>query len=185
MRFIYFTHNTLQIPRVARQCMVALCEAVAEWGVESEIVSFNVRLHKDEPSHPDFRSLYNIRAPLRVKSYPIPFVRTETSWAVTGFRLLAYSWHLFKVLLRTPRSVPVVTSARNYSILAMLILVRNLCRREISVLADVHGLCTNRLARWVHRHVDQNICITAALRDALRENFDLPACRLAVADTGV
>lgn len=204
IRFIYYSHQTLQVPRVARQCMVALCEGVAELGVDAEIVSFTARMHPSEPVHPPFHELYGVRAPLRHTAYRIPgaVVDTEAAWFKVA-RLGIYVTHLLRYLFRelfagmfsrgsdekshgkSRRHRLTVVSARNFSVLGVMILVARLWRGRFVVLADVHGMPTSRLSRWVHRRVDGNVCISASLADDLRRELGLPHKKTTVAHSGV
>jgi glycosyltransferase involved in cell wall biosynthesis len=188
VRFIYYSHHTLQIPRVARQCMVALCEGAAELGATAEIVSYAVRVHPNEPIHPPFRELYGVTAPLRNTAISLPFGKSENEglWARTG-RLALYTRHFVRYVAGRERRRYRLTivSARTYTVLTMLVGVRNLLRAPVVILADVHGMPSGARARRVHTMVDGNVCISQALADDLRKLLDLPSDRIRVAHTGV
>ena len=186
MRFIYFSHQTLQVPRVARQCMVSLCDGIARQGVETEIVSFTARMHPSEPEHGPFRELYGVDGPLKSKSYRIPFAAVDSeSLYVRLARLALYVGHTARRMLRRRGHRTTVVAARNYSVLAALAIVRPLFAGRLVVLADVHGMPTSRLARFVHRRVDANVCISAALAEDLGRQLSIAPDRLRVAHTGV
>lgn len=186
--FVYFSHTTLQVPRVARQCMVALCEGVAGAGAESEIVSVRVRVDPAEPVHPPFEKLYQLDLPVRHTSFSIPWVTANDGGVLFGcLRLAAYTAYALKLAARNrkPGALPQVLSARNYSVLAMLAVFKRVFRVPWVVLADVHGPCRTRFQRWVHRFVDGNVCITQHLADHLQEQCALPPQRVCVAHSGV
>lgn len=186
MRFIYYSHQTLQVPRVARQCMVSLCDGIAQSGVSTEIVSFRARMHPSEPEHPPFRELYGVEGPLRETSYRIPFAVVDSeSVYLLIMRLLLYICHLSWRMINRQGSELTVVAARNYSVLSALALLRPLFGRRLVVLADVHGLPATRFRRFVHRRVDGNLCISRALADDLGANALVSPDRLRVAHTGV
>lgn len=187
VKFMYFSHQTLQVPRVARQCMVALCEAAAHLGAESEIVSFTARISPLEPRYPPFEQLYELTAPLRNTAYHIYGADVDKGNIFSNvFRLLVYARRLAGFVLRREhrRHSLVVCSARNYSVLWLLTFARMLCPNMI-VLADVHGMPSGKSARRLHRRVDGNVCISQALAQALRTACNLPARRVSVAHSGV
>lgn len=186
MRFIYYSHQTLQVPRVARQCMVSLCDGIAQSGVVTEIVSFRARMHPSEPVHPPFRELYGVEGPLRETSYRIPFVVVDSeSIYLLIARLLLYVAHLSWRMINRRGSDLTVVSARNYSVLCALAILRPLFGRRLVVLADVHGLPSTRFRRFVHRRVDGNLCISRALADDLGRQASVSSDRLRVAHSGV
>jgi len=186
MRFIYFSHQTLQVPRVARQCMVSLCDGIAGQGFETEIVSFTARMHPSEPSHPPFRQLYGVETPLMSRAYRIPFAVVDSeSTYVRAARAGLYVAHLLKRMVIGAKGRTTVVAARNYSVLAALVALRPFFGRRLIVIADVHGMPSSRLARFVHRRVDVNVCISRALALDLGEQLDITSDRLRVAHSGV
>lgn len=186
MRFIYYSHQTLQVPRVARQCMVSLCDGIAQLGVDAEIVSFRARMHPSEPQHRPFRELYGVESSLRQTSFRVPFavVDSESIYLLVT-RLLLYIAHMSWRMVGRCRGDLTVVAARNYSVLAALALLRPLFGRRLVVLADTHGLPMTRFRRFVHRHVDGNLCISRALADDLGARAGVPDDRLWVAHSGV
>ena len=188
VKFIYYSHQTLQIPRVARQCMVSLCEGAAELGAATEIVSYTVRVHPSEPKHPPFRELYGLQTDVAHAVYPLPGVEADSEGLfASGGRLAIYLGHFLGYLTRAERrrSRLTIVTARNYSVLAAMVKLRNLLRVPVVVLADVHGMPSGDRARRVHAMVDGNVCISQALADDLREAVGLPADAVCVAHTGV
>lgn len=186
--FVYFSHTTLQVPRVARQCMVALCEGAAGSGAESEIVSVRVRVHPAEQVHPPFEQLYQLEVPVLHTSFSIPWVTANDSGMLSRcLRLAAYTVFGAKLAFKNRKSdqLPRILSARNYSVLAMLAVIKRLLRAPWVVLADVHGPCRTRFQRWVHRFVDGNVCITQHLANHLQEQCSLRSQRVRVAHSGV
>lgn len=187
-RFLYFCHNTLQVPRVARQCMVALCEGAAEAGAASQIVSIALRPDPAEPRHRPFSELYGVQAPVDSVTYRLPGCAVGSdSRHVAALRFVTYALHMVRA--DTRRSLRhtglAVLSARNTSVLAMLIVMRRLLYPRTVVLADVHGKPEGCLARWVCRNVDGNVCISRHLGDTLKAALALPDTRVRVAHTGV
>ncbi len=186
--FIYFSHNTLDVPRVARQCMVALCEGASMLGADAEIVSILIRRNPSEPRHPPLTELYGVQAPLRFVSYRLWGVSVgEGGGRVAILRLCVYLRHMLsRSVRRAVRSGALVTfSARNASVLAMLVLFRRTLYRHACILADVHGKPTSRFMAWMHRLVDGNVCISQHLANHLVEQCGVEAGRVRVAHSGV
>lgn len=166
--------------------MVSLCDGIARQGVDCEIVSFRARMHPSEPEHAPFRELYGVQSSLRERSYRIPFsVVDSESVYVRGARLVLYLAHVIRRMVRRRHGRGTIVAARNYSVLAALVLLRPLFGRRLVVLADVHGMPSSRLGRFVHRRVDANLCISRALADDLGKRLNVPRDRLSVAHTGV
>lgn len=187
-KFIYFSHQTLKIPRVATQCIVSLCEAAAQIGANTEIISLNSKIHSSEPKYLSFEELYGIDFPIAHKAYPIlNFNGDKLSFLKDIQRLFVYTVHTFRFIFseKTKQYKYVIFSARNYAILAMLALVKRILRKEFIILADVHGMPKSSFASWVHKIVDGNVCISKSLADALMHKLNLPSEKLCVAHSGV
>lgn len=188
IKFIYFSHRTLQIPRVATQCIVSLCEAAAQIGADTEIVSLIGKIPSREPKYLPFEELYEIDFPIAHKTYPILNINGDNlSFLKDIQRLFVYTVHTLRFIFneKTKQYKYVIISARNYAILAMLVLVKRILKKEFIVLADVHGMPKSCFARWVHKIVDGNVCISQSLADELRRKVHLPIYKLRVAHSGV
>jgi len=184
--FTYFAHNTLQVPRVARQCMVALCEGAGALGAASSIVSYLVRPDPSEPPHPPLRELYGVEHPLHFSCYELPFLHISSNAGLIALaRLAVYCRHLLRSRATLTRSALTVLSARNVSVLHVLSSLRPLFGPSTVVLADVHGLPKARFGQSAYRRVDGNVCITAHLAQALASRLRIPSERIRVAHSGV
>jgi glycosyltransferase involved in cell wall biosynthesis len=168
--------------------MVSLCEGAAALGVESEIISMQVRLHSAEPEYPVFRDLYLLDYSVRNTALPIPWISANDGGIFSGFlRLGAYSVYATKLLAGSRQSEEklLVLSARNYSVLMMLAMYAKLNKSRWIVLADVHGPCKTAFQRLIHRMVDGNICITKRLADHLIGQCKISPEHVRVAHSGV
>ncbi len=187
-RFIYYSHASLLVPRVARQCMVALCEGAAALGAEAEIVSFSGKLHPSEPVHPPFEELYGVRTAIRYSNYRIPFVTIDKDSSVIAFfRAVIYGVHASHVLLhsRGERDERTICVARSMSILFILIILKWFIGGNSVILAETQSLPETRWKRWIHCRVDGNVCISMALMDDLMQFVNLPESKILVAHQGV
>lgn len=185
--FVYFAHGTLQIPRVARQCMVGLCEGAAALGAEAEIVGPKVRIDRSEPVHADFADLYGVEWPVRYRPLRLPWVHANREGRFSALvRLLVYGCFVSKQILSGRwRGRLVILSARNASVLWLLALFKRLFRAPVVVLADIHGPLAGRMMRMAVRRVDGAVCISQALTECIRSVGVLPAERIVTAHSGV
>jgi hypothetical protein len=104
--------------------MVALCEAAAELGAQSHIVSITMRANAAEALHPPFPELYGVDTPIQFQNYRLPGMRVDgEANYVAVLRLMAYFWHMIKpdTFCRLRAAPLVVLSARNASVLALLV----------------------------------------------------------------
>lgn len=168
--------------------MVALCEGAAELGADSRIVSIALRRNPAEQEHPPFPELYGVRTPITFVTYRLPWLQVgDETQLVPALRLAVYFGFLARpATVRSLKSgSPLVFSGRNTTVLAMLVWLRRCLYRRAVVLADVHGEPESRLARWVHRHVDGNVCISQHLADVLKNRLGLSNDQVRVAHSGV
>lgn len=170
------------------QCIVSLCEGVAQLGADTEIVSYAINMHPDEPEHPPFEELYGIKTNLRHTTYKLFNInRSKWGFLLEPQRLFVYTLYMLRFIVRVDAKPykNIILSARNYSILAMLALVKRIWKKKFIVLADVHVMPRTVFESWVHKIVDGNVCISKSLANALREKTGLPLDKLSVAHSGV
>lgn len=188
IKFLYFSYQTLQVPRVARQNMILLCEGASQLGADSEVVSYMVKMSPYEPAHPPFEKLYGITAPITNTTYSFYRVDINSKGFLLAFqRFFAYSIHSLRYIFstNTQHFRYTIVSSRSYSILAMLALVKRIFKRKLIVLADIHSIPTSRYSSWIHRKVDGNVCISQSLADDLQRKLNLSADEIRVAHSEV
>lgn len=190
IKFIYFSHSTLQVPRVARQCIVALCEGAAELGTDVELVSYKAKMHYCEPNHLPIKALYGIDTVFKIRQYKLPMVKindkNKNYWS-DFLRLVYYTIHMIKFISRnlSLEYDLVIISARNYSILAMTIIMKKIFFQKYLVIADVHGIPSSKFSYWVYKKTDGNMCISKTLAGTLQENLNLSPIKVHHAHSGV
>ena len=187
VKFLYFSHETLQVPRVAMQCMVALCEAAAHCGADSEIVSFVNKVHPSEPKHPPFEKLYGIKFPVAHPTYSLLIKSYKFKFLIEIQRFVIYFIHILFFIMsgETRRYKYFIVSSRNYSILGMLAALKKIMKEKFIVLADVHNMPQSLFKNWVLKVVDGSVCTSRALQDTLIKKLNLPSEKLQVAHNAV
>jgi len=188
IKFLYFSFQTLQVPRVARQNIILLCEGAAELGADSEVVSYAVKMSPYEPAHPPFEKLYGITTPIVNTTYSLFRVNIDSKGILFALqRFFAYSIHIVRFIFSTNvhRFRYVIVSTRSYSILAMLVLIKRIVKKKLIVLADIHSMPTSRYTHWVHRKVDGNVCISQSLANDLQGRLNLQKDKIRAAHSEV
>ena len=185
--FLYFSSTTLQVPRVARQCMVALCEGVAALGADVEMVSPVWQPSPHEPICPPLRELYGVEEPVQFFEYRFPFISMDYRGPIKNLlRILAYTWHMIRFRLRRRgRDRQVIVCSRNSAVLTMLSLFRKLTGFDYILLADLHGLPHNGKAERTLHRVDGSMCISGHLARILDQRLNLGPHRFRGAHGGV
>lgn len=183
----YFAPRDVLIPRVARQCIMRFCEALAVAGVDVELVALGIRLEHDEPTrHRSLWDVYGIRRPFPIRTLATGLRQDSSTRAVTIARALRYGAYavrhgiLGRRLVR--RAVNVLFSRNAGSALALLA-VRRRSPRRVLVLQELHGPVARSDAGLLRR-LDGVICISDPVaEETLALGVD-PA-RVMVAHTGV
>ncbi|MBL0331959.1 MAG: glycosyltransferase [Chlorobiota bacterium] len=183
IKFVYFSHQTLQVPRVARQCIVALCNAICLFGIDTDLVSFRTFIHKDEQVFPSFNKLYGVDSELKNKSFKI--IGHDNGGEINDIqRLIVYFFYLIKYffLLEYRKYEFTIFSSRNNSILKLLNLFKLFFNKKMIVIADVHGIPNNIS---VNRKVDGNMCISNSLANEIKKRFSIETSKITFAHGGV
>lgn len=183
IKFIYFSHQTLQVPRVARQCIVALCDSIAGLGVDTTLVSFRTLVHKSEQKYPQFRELYGVRSALKSSSFRI--LGHDNGGKINDIqRGMGYFFYTLFYFLSGQflKYDYTVFSSRNNSILFMLSVFKKISSKKIIVIADVHGL-PEKVS--VNKRVDGNMCISHSLAEEIKKKFKLDNKKIRAAHGGV
>ena len=185
--FTYFAPRDVLIPRVARQCIMRFCEAVANAGADVELVTLNVRLEYDEPTrNRSLWDVYGVEPRFRVRTLPTLLRQDSPDRAVTLQRFASYTgYSLWQALTsRRLRSGPATFYFRNQRTALPLSLARRLLGGRARLLLEVHTPVDARHGRLVRR-LDGVVCISRALAEDLTERLGVDPARVLVAHTGV
>lgn len=187
-QFFYLSPSDLLIPRVDRQCTMQFCEAVAQAGVEVEVVSLDVRLDYDEPTRDrNLFEVYGVAPCFRVTRLPSR-ARQSRGDVNPVYRTLTYaSYILWSLLVRRQTVAYDCTTLylKNYLLAFPFLVARRLLRGRVLLLFEVHVPPARRFQRWVLRHVDGVVAISGVLALELRQATGLESSRVLVAHQGV
>ena len=177
LRVIFLAPRDILVARVARKCMMQLCEALAMSGADVELISLNMRTVESEPTRN--RSIWDVygitrrfratmvRTPLRQESMDSSLAGT----LVTAYRLLVYPLYALRAYLRAApdgtRPRRTVFYSRNYACAAGVLPLRRMLGRRARVVLEIHVPPGSRLQRCVLRWVDGVACNSVALQDLM------------------
>lgn len=149
MKLFYFAPADIQVARVDRQCIVYACEGFQRLGIETELVTLKIRLHRSEMAADDPLDLYRLQCRPKLRS--VKSLLSQTSphfwWALN--RLVIHGWVGFKVARSVPRDEPVAFYTKNYGSAALFQILRRIVRPALKVVFEIHTLPHN----WFQRRV--------------------------------
>lgn len=183
----YFAPRDVLIPRVARQCMMRFCEALANAGADLELVALGVRLEYDEPTR--HRSLWDVYGLGR--SFPVHTLRTglrqdASSRAVSLARGLRYGAHILRHGLlggRLTRGGLSVLYTRNAGTARALLAVRRRHTGRVLVIQELHGPVPSGDRALLGR-LDGIVCVSEPVADEVL-GLGVDPDRVIVQHTGV
>ncbi|MEX2458401.1 MAG: glycosyltransferase [Actinomycetota bacterium] len=183
----YFAPRDVMIPRVARQCIMRFCEALAAAGTDLELVTLGVRLQFDEPTaHRSLWDVYGIRRPFPIRTLWTGLRQDSSTRAVTIARAVRYGAHALRHGLigrRLARRELNVLFGRNLGSTRALLAVRRRFPGRVLVVLELHGPVSPADLPLLRR-LDGLICISDPVaEEAISLGID-PA-RVMVAHTGV
>lgn len=166
LKVAYLAPADIQVARVDRQCIVAFCSALADIGVDVELVAMRITTLDSEPRADNPLDLYRIRTPFRTRLVRVP-VHQESGRVWTGVnRLIVHSLAALGVL-RSGGGDNVIFYTKTYSTALMLLIVSKLARSRPRVTFEAHVPPSGFSERFVLRHVDKVVANTGALASDL------------------
>jgi|GEM_PF-633623 len=176
-RFVYLAPKDVQIARVARKCMMHLCEALVVAGADVELICLRVEVMESEPTaERTIWDVFGIEQEFRVTMIPTAIRQRsmDSKWvrgAITGYRLLVYPWYALRAHLRSGpegrRPARTVFYSRNYGCLAGVLALRWLLGKRARMIIEVHVVPVGRLRRALVRMADGVAAQSLALRERL------------------
>jgi glycosyltransferase involved in cell wall biosynthesis len=163
---------------------VGFCSALAELGVNTELVAMRITTMDSEPPASNPLDLYRIRKAFSTRLRRVP-VRQESGKVWTSLNRLIV--HLPAILgtLRAAPDTTVILYTKTYSTAFVSILVRGLARRRPLVTFEAHVPPSGRLQSFILRHVDKTVANTNALAAKLLTENGLPSDRVLAQHQGV
>ena len=177
----------MQIPRVARQCIVGLCDSMAGLGVDTEIVSIRYRLSGHEPKHPDYNNLYSIKNNIKFTEFLIiPSVLIRFKYYLSFARLMLYICFILRESYsgKFRKNNCNIVTARNYSVLRALCLLKSTFKLNYFVIADLHSLATNSFQNNTLQKCDGLFCITKHLAEETNRKINFGFRHISYGHTG-
>jgi glycosyltransferase involved in cell wall biosynthesis len=180
----YLAPADIQVARVDRQCIVGFCSALAELGVDVELVAMRIRTMDSEPRARHPLDLYRIRTRFPTRLVRVP-VRQESGKLWTSLNRLVV--HLPAILrtLRAPRGKPVILYTKTYSTGFVSILVSRLARCQPHVTFEAHVPPSGPFQRFVLRNADKTVANSRAMAAKLVGEVGLPPHRVLAQHQGV
>jgi glycosyltransferase involved in cell wall biosynthesis len=187
VRIVYLAPKDVLVARVARKCMMQLCEGLTALGANVELISMRIRTLATEPTRA--RSLwdvYGIEHPFRVTMVPTPLrqERMDQRWSrflILFFRLFVYPFYAWHAHLRrcADRSRPASTVfySRNYGCVAGVLPLRKLLGRRAKVILELHVPPNGRFQSALLRSVDGVACQSRALQEVMLQKGLLTSSR--------
>ena len=171
VKLLFFTPSDILVPRVDRQCNMRFCEALAELGINIELVSLNVRLLYDEPTKKNaIWETYGIRTPFPI--IILPTSRTQNSGNISAavFRSQYSLYVLYKALLKKDcgKYRSYILFFKCYSAIIPLLFLRRWLGTNVKIIKDQGTLPKSWLKRWVLKNVDGIVANTYTLAKDLK-----------------
>ncbi|OFW57012.1 MAG: hypothetical protein A2133_08475 [Actinobacteria bacterium RBG_16_64_13] len=174
VRVVYLAPKDVLVARVARRCMMHLCEALTTMGAQVELISLRIRTVESEPTRT--RSLwdvYGIKDRFRLTMVPTllrqeNMDRRSVGIAILFYRLLVYPLYAFRAWLRKSpdgsRPRRTVFYSRNYGCIAGALLLRRVLGDRARTVLEIHLPPRSRLQRVLIRLADGVACQSGALQ---------------------
>lgn len=164
MRIVYLAPADIQIARVDRQCIVQFCSALAQLGVDVELVALYIRLMRGEVHVQDPLTLYGVPQQFRCRLVPVPVgQRSPGAWVALN-RLAVHLTAIMRHARSHPKEGPLVFYTKTYSTAAVLLALKPRVRHRPVIAFEIHRPPRNVLQRWVLRSADRVIANTYALQ---------------------
>lgn len=186
-RFTYFAPRDVAIPRVARQCMMRFCEALAKRGAHVRLVALGLRLEFDEPTRSrGLWDVYGIEHRFPVRILPTRLRQSSPDAAIAWRRFLRYGAHAAWSVLRggLPRGTTTTFYFRNLRSALPLFAIRRVLPGRVRLVLEVHAPIHARHGRLVRR-LDGIVCISRELATDVERRLGVDPRRVLVAHTGV
>jgi glycosyltransferase involved in cell wall biosynthesis len=178
VRLIYLAPKDVLIARVARKCMMQLCEALTQLGVDVELICLKVKTVSTEPTRSrSVWDVYGIEHRFRLSMIPTPLRQERMDGrggrlAVLFYRLTAYPAYALRAYVRegAGRHRRTVFYSRNYGCIAAILPLRALLRDRARTIIEMHVPPRGRLQHAVLRRVDGVACQSKALQTVMIES---------------
>jgi hypothetical protein len=173
-RVVYLAPRDILVARVARKCMMHMCEALTMLGVDVELICLRIGIVESEPTRTrSIWDVYGIQNRFRLTMIRTPFLQERMdgrafTLAIVFYRLLVYPVYAFRAHRRPgladPRPCRTVFYSRNYACAAGVLPLRGLLRKHTRVILELHTPPRSWLQCRVVRKVDGVACQSQALQ---------------------
>jgi glycosyltransferase involved in cell wall biosynthesis len=173
-RIVYLAPKDVLVARVARKCMMHLCEALTALGAQVELISLRISTVESEPTRTrSVWDVYGIEHRFRLTMIPTMLRQVGMDGRLAGFivllyRLLVYPVYACAAYLRpgdsAGRASRTVFYSRNYGCIAGILPLRKILGRRARVILEIHLPPRTRVQRALVRLVDGVACQSRALQ---------------------
>ncbi len=173
-RIVYLAPKDILVARVARKCMMHLCEALTMLGVDVEMITMRIRTVESEPTRTrSIWDVYGVNHQFRVTTVPTPLRQERMDGRVAAMtilvcRLLVYPIYALRAYRRAgpqgSRLRRTVFYSRNYGCAAGVLLLRKMLGNRARVVLEIHLPPRGRLQTVLLRLVDGVACQSASLQ---------------------
>lgn len=188
-KFIYFATGDILIPRAERIYAVRFCEAIAERGVATELVSLGLKLIYDEPTRFDhLEKVYGIQQSFEITVLPTFMNQNSNNLSSAIYRTVWYSlYSYYSTLIRPSRNSyeNYVIYFQNYPIAPALLLLKKKLGHRLTLIFEARNLPANSFQISVLRSVDAIAAHTRTLYRDLTTRYDLASNRICAVHMGV
>ncbi len=176
-KFFYFANSDVLIPRSERIYTIRFCEAMAERGVMTELVSLGLKLLYEEPTkYHSLQEVYGIRTPFEITVLPTLTNQNSVQVSTSLHRLVWYTvYPYWKILIHSLRDrfQRYVIYFRNYSCAPAFLTLKKLMRHRLMLIFEARNLPLTPFQSYVLASVDAIAAHTKTLA------YDLiPQCNL-------
>lgn len=179
-RIVYLAPKDVLVARVARKCMMHLCEALSMLGADVELISMRIRTAESEPTRTrSIWDVYGIEHRFRVTMIPTPLRQERMDWRLSRhisqfLRIFVYPIYACLALLRPAsngsRPKRTVFYSRNYACALGVLPLRKLLHNRARIILEIHLPPRGRLQHKLLEHVDGVACQSHALQRLLVDN---------------
>ncbi len=174
VRFVYLAPTDILVARVARKCLMHLCEALVGLGADVELISLRIRVMESQPTRTrSVWDVYGIRRPFNLTMVPTPFRQERMNHrrvriVILFYRLVIYPLYALRACRRRDeqgrRPTRTVFYSRNYACAVGVLPLRRLLGNRARVILEVHVPPADRLKKRLLRMVDGVACQSQALQ---------------------
>jgi glycosyltransferase involved in cell wall biosynthesis len=178
-RIVFLAPKDVLVARVARKCMMQLCEALTSLGVDLELISLRIRTVESEPTRTrSVWDVYGIEHRFRLTMVPTCLRQEKMDgrlgrFAILLYRLFIYPMFAFRAYRRVgsggTRPPRTVFYSRNYGCIVGILLLRKLLGNRARAVLELHLPPQGRLQRTVIRLADGVACNSLALHEVMVE----------------